>query len=134
MPIARLALLAAMLLSAGLATTLHAVESKPAASTLLATPASSIQTPAGDRETPAADAQLPEVMVIKAGGGGVISLRPDSPSLLNGGVDLQYGGVRVRCETLVATRAPYPGCGDAERRSRHTAVAFGEPAGQGADA
>jgi hypothetical protein len=63
--------------------------------------------------TAAADAPLPEAMVVKAGGGGALSLRPDAPSQLNGGVDLQYGGVRVRCESLVVTRAPYPGSSEA---------------------
>lgn len=57
----------------------------------------------------AADIPTIEPMVLKAGGGGSISLRPDAPSQLTGGVELQYAGVLVRCQALSATRAPYPG-------------------------
>lgn len=60
----------------------------------------------------AADAPLPEAMVIKAGGGGSFSLRPDAPSQFVGGVEMVYGGVILRCQTVSGTRAPYPGSRD----------------------
>lgn len=57
----------------------------------------------GAAETPLS---LPSLS-LEAGEGGALSLRPDAPSQLRGGVRAEFEGIRLACDSLVFTRSPY---------------------------